>query len=46
MQDPLLLEIVWNFRPNVIPGRDIPAWYGINVGPRFLYRFPDHQQNV
>jgi phosphatidylglycerol---prolipoprotein diacylglyceryl transferase len=24
-----LLEIVWNFHPNVIPGYKMPAWYGI-----------------
>lgn len=24
-----LLEIVWNFHPNVIPGYTMPAWYGI-----------------
>ena len=29
MQGPVLLEIVWNFHPNIIPGRAIPAWYGI-----------------
>ena len=29
MHEPHLLEIVWNFHPNVIPGRSIPAWYGI-----------------
>lgn len=24
-----LLEVVWNFQPNVIPGYKMPAWYGI-----------------
>lgn len=29
MHEPQLLEIVWNFHPNVIPGYKMPAWYGI-----------------
>ncbi|MBD3639204.1 MAG: prolipoprotein diacylglyceryl transferase [Crocinitomicaceae bacterium] len=29
MQGPNLLEIVWNFQPNVIEGYKMPAWYGI-----------------
>lgn len=29
MNTPHLLEIVWNFHPNVIPGYKMPAWYGI-----------------
>lgn len=29
MQEPLLLEIVWNVHPNVFPGSKMPAWYGI-----------------
>ncbi|UKN02764.1 prolipoprotein diacylglyceryl transferase [Paracrocinitomix mangrovi] len=34
-----LLEIVWNFHPNVIPGYKIPAWYGIMWALGFYFGF-------